>query len=70
MNFFCGASGLVGSAIEQVCSPKYDIVRAGRKREVEVDDTGIKSVIAMFEQVGKFDALVVVVGNDSHVQAL
>ncbi len=60
-----GASGLVGNAIDQVLSPKHDIVRAGRHGDVKVDYTDTQSVTKMFEQVGKFDALVAVVGNDS-----
>lgn len=60
-----GASGIIGSEIAQALSPNHEIVRAGRNGEVKVDYTDTHSVKAMFEQVGKFDALVVSVGRDS-----
>jgi NAD(P)-dependent dehydrogenase (short-subunit alcohol dehydrogenase family) len=60
-----GASGIIGSEIDRALSPKHDIVRVGRNGDVKVDYSDTKSVTAMFDQVGKFDALIAVVGNDS-----
>ena len=60
-----GASGIIGSEIFKSLSPKHEVVRAGRNGDVKVDYTDKQSVKAMFEQVGKFDALVVAVGRDS-----
>lgn len=60
-----GASGVIGSEIAQALSPNHEIVRAGRNGDVKVDYTDTRSVKAMFEQVGKFDALIAVVGRDS-----
>ena len=59
-----GASGIIGSEIAKALS-KHEIIRAGRNGDVKVDYTDNQSVKAMFEQVGKFDALVAAVGRDS-----
>jgi len=60
-----GASGIIGSEIDRALSPNHEIVRAGRNGDVRVDYTDTKSVKAMFDQVGKFDALITAVGRDS-----
>ncbi len=60
-----GASGIIGREIDRGLSQKHEIVRAGRNGDVKVDYTDTTSVNAMFEQIGKFDALVAVVGGDS-----
>jgi len=60
-----GASGIIGSEINKALSPNYEIVRAGRNGDVKVDYTDTQSVKAMFEKVGKFDALITAVGRDS-----
>ena len=64
-----GASGIIGREIDQALSPQHEIVRAGRNGDVKVDYTDTKSVKAMFDQVGKFDALVAAVGGDSSFKA-
>lgn len=60
-----GASGIIGREIDKALSPGHEIIRAGRSGDVKVDYTDTKSVKAMFEQVGKFDALITAVGRDS-----
>ncbi len=60
-----GASGKIGSELVRLLSPNHEIVRAGRKGDVQVDYTNPQSVRDMFEQVGGFDALAAVVGGDS-----
>jgi NAD(P)-dependent dehydrogenase (short-subunit alcohol dehydrogenase family) len=60
-----GASGIIGREIDLVLSPNHEIVRAGRNGDVKVDYTNADSVKAMFEKVGKFDALITAVGRDS-----
>ena len=60
-----GASGIIGSEIDKALSPNHELVRAGRNGDVKVDYTDTQSVKAMFEQVKKFDALIVTVGRDS-----
>jgi NAD(P)-dependent dehydrogenase (short-subunit alcohol dehydrogenase family) len=60
-----GASGIIGREIDKVLSRSHEIVRAGRNGDVKVDYTDTPSVKAMFEKVGKFDALITAVGRDS-----
>lgn len=60
-----GASGIIGSEIAEALSPNHELIRAGRNGDVKVDYTDTKSVKAMFEHIGKFDALVTAVGRDS-----
>jgi NAD(P)-dependent dehydrogenase (short-subunit alcohol dehydrogenase family) len=60
-----GASGIIGREIDLALSPNHEIVRAGRNGDVKVDYTDTNSVKAMFEKVGKFDALITAVGRDS-----
>jgi NAD(P)-dependent dehydrogenase (short-subunit alcohol dehydrogenase family) len=60
-----GASGIIGSEIDRALSPNHEIIRAGRNGDVKVDYTDTQSVKNMFEQVGKFDALITAVGRDS-----
>jgi len=60
-----GASGIIGSEIDKALSPNHEIVRAGRNGDVKVDYTDTQSVKAMFDRVGKFDALITAVGRDS-----
>jgi len=60
-----GASGIIGSEIAKALSTSHEIVKAGRSGDLKVDYTDPESVKAMFEQVGKFDALVTAVGRDS-----
>ena len=58
-----GASGIIGREIDRGLSQKHEIVRAGRNGDVKVDYTDTTSVNVMFEQIGKFDALVAVVAG-------
>jgi len=60
-----GASGIIGSEITKALSSNHEIIRAGRNGDVKVDYTENQSVKAMFEHIGKFDALVAAVGRDS-----
>ena len=60
-----GASGIIGKEIDRALASQHEIIRAGRNGEVKVDYTDTISVKAMFEQIGKFDALVAAVGRDS-----
>ena len=60
-----GASGIIGRELVRLLAKNHEVVRAGRKGEVQVDYTNLQSVRDMFEEVGKFDALASVVGGDS-----
>ncbi|MBO1540352.1 short chain dehydrogenase [Pseudomonas sp. OA65] len=59
-----GASGTIGSAIDNELSPRHDIVRIGRHSgELQVDISDSASIRALFEKTGRFDALVCAAGN-------
>jgi len=59
-----GANGTIGSAIDNELSPRHDIVRIGRHSgDVRVDISDSRSIRAMFESTGRFDALVCAAGN-------
>ena len=61
-----GASGMIGKAIVKKLEDKQvEIVRVGRsKGDVLCDYTNQESVDAMFEEVGEFSDLILVVGGD------
>ncbi|KEO55869.1 short-chain dehydrogenase [Thalassospira permensis NBRC 106175] len=59
-----GASGIVGRGIDSELSQRHDIIRASRASgDVNVDLTDIASIHAMFEKVGKVDAVVSATGK-------
>ena len=59
-----GAVGTIGRAVVEELAPRHEIVTAGRSSgQVRVDITHIDSVHAMFEQVGKANAVVVAAGD-------
>ena len=59
-----GASGTVGRAAVQELSRRHEIVTAGRSSgDVSVDVMNEASVRAMYEKVGKVDAVVVTAGH-------
>lgn len=59
-----GASGTIGSAIDNELSPRHEIVRIGRHSgDLHVDISDSSSIRALFEKTGRFDALVCAAGN-------
>lgn len=61
-----GASGTIGKAVVEALQGDHgvEIIRASRKNsDVSVDISSTESIIAMFEQVGKIDALVSTAGS-------
>ena len=60
-----GASGKIGREIVRALGNDHEVISASRGGDVQVDYTQDVSVRQMFEQVGKVDALVAVVGGDS-----
>jgi NAD(P)-dependent dehydrogenase (short-subunit alcohol dehydrogenase family) len=60
-----GASGKIGREIVRALEIDHEVISASRGGDVQVDYTQDVSVRQMFEQVGKVDALVAVVGGDS-----
>jgi NAD(P)-dependent dehydrogenase (short-subunit alcohol dehydrogenase family) len=59
-----GATGTIGQAVVTELSLRHDIVKVAKSRgEPRVDITDEASVVAMFESVGKADAIVATTGN-------
>ena len=59
-----GASGTIGSAVDKELSQRHEIVRIGRSSgDFQVDISDSTSIRRLFEQTGKFDALVCAAGN-------
>lgn len=60
-----GATGAIGSAVVDLISARYDVVRAARSGGggIRVDANSAGSVAAMFEQVGAYDALIALCGS-------
>ena len=63
-----GATGTIGSAIDRELSTRHEIVRVGRKSgDFQVDISDSASIRNLFEQTGRFDALICAAGNVNFV---
>ena len=61
-----GASGKIGTEVVNSLSNNHEIIHVGsRSGDIICDYTNPDSVKNMFEQIGRFDALISVIGNDS-----
>lgn len=59
-----GGTGTIGKAVVQELSQRHEVIAAGKSSgDVQVDITSTESITHLFEQVGKFDALVSATGN-------
>ena len=59
-----GAHGTIGSAIDRELSCRHEIVRIGLKSgDVQVDISDSASIRKLFEQTGRFDALICAAGS-------
>ena len=59
-----GAKGTIGSAIDKELCERHEIIRVGRNSgDYRVDISDSASIRKLFEQTGKFDALVCAAGN-------
>lgn len=59
-----GATGTIGSAVAGALSTQHEVVAVGNTRgELQVDLSSGKSIAALFEQTGPFDALVCAAGR-------
>lgn len=59
-----GAHGTIGSAIDRELSGRQEIVRIGLKSgDVQVDISDSASIRKLFEQTGRFDALICAAGS-------
>jgi NAD(P)-dependent dehydrogenase (short-subunit alcohol dehydrogenase family) len=61
-----GASGRIGKEVDKALTNRHEIVRVGSSSgDVQCNYTDSESVRDMFNDIGKFDALISVVGGDS-----
>jgi NAD(P)-dependent dehydrogenase (short-subunit alcohol dehydrogenase family) len=59
-----GASGTIGKLIIKELAPRHEIIEAGKNSgQHQVDITSEASMRALFEKVGKVDAIIAVAGN-------
>ncbi|MCP1515019.1 short chain dehydrogenase [Pseudomonas rhodesiae] len=59
-----GANGTVGSAVKAELAQRHDVISIGRTRgDFQVDISDSASIRSLFEQTGRFDALVCAAGN-------
>ena len=59
-----GAAGTIGSAVDKELSQRHEVIRIGRSSgDVRVDISDSDSIRRLFEQTGKFDALICAAGN-------
>ncbi len=58
-----GASGTIGRAVQEALAPRHDIITVGKTHgQYQVDVTQSDSIRALFERVGKVDAIVSTTG--------
>ncbi len=59
-----GAAGAVGKTAVDALSGRHEVIRVGRTRgDVQMDIEDVDSIRAMYQQVGKVDAVVSAVGH-------
>mgnify|MGYP006182264657 FL=1 len=59
-----GAAGTIGSAVDKELSQRHEVIRIGRSSgDFQVDISDSASIRKLFEQTGKFDALICAAGN-------
>ena len=59
-----GASGTIGKLVVKELAPRHEIIEAGKTSgQYQVDIINPESVRALFDKVGKVDAIVAVAGN-------
>ncbi|WP_248767767.1 short chain dehydrogenase [Pseudomonas sp. MWU12-2345] len=63
-----GAHGTIGSAVAEELGQRHEIIKIGRNSgDLHVDISDSASIRKLFEQTGKFDALVCAAGNVNFV---
>lgn len=58
-----GGTGTIGGAVAEALSAEHEVIVASRSSEVKVDLSDKASIAAMFETVGKVDAIVSAAGS-------
>ncbi|SDV02665.1 short chain dehydrogenase [Pseudomonas mucidolens] len=63
-----GASGTIGSAVKANLSQRHDVISVGRQSgDFQVDISDSASIRQLFEQTGRFDALICAAGSVNFV---
>ena len=63
-----GAGGTIGSAVDKELSQRHEVIRIGRNSgDLQVDISDSASIRRLFEQTGKFDALICAAGSVNFV---
>ncbi|MBD8095719.1 short chain dehydrogenase [Pseudomonas fluorescens] len=63
-----GASGTIGSAVKAELAQRHDVIAIGRNSgDFQVDISDSASIRTLFEQTGKFDALICAAGSVNFV---
>ncbi len=61
-----GSTGILGKEIVEQLSTNHEIIGVSRSSgDIKADYTDEKSIIKMYEQIGSFDAMVIVAGQDT-----
>ncbi len=59
-----GATGTIGSDVVQALNPDHEVIKVGHTNgDLNVDITDTESINAVFDRIGKFDALIVATGD-------
>ena len=59
-----GASGAVGKKVCEHFSKKHKVISAGRQSgDINVDMSNSDSIVKMYQQIGRFDALICIAGE-------
>lgn len=59
-----GASGTIGQAVERELAERHDVIRVGYSSgDYQVDIRDVASIRQLFEQTGRFDALIAATGK-------
>ncbi|MBO9475461.1 short chain dehydrogenase [Shimia sp. R10_1] len=58
-----GATGTIGSAVSELLSREHEVIKASRNGDIQVDISNPASILSMYENVGKVDAIVSTAGS-------
>ena len=58
-----GSTGDIGKAAYDELSQRHEIIKVSRSASIQVDISNRQSIIAMYQQVGKVDAVICTAGN-------
>jgi nucleoside-diphosphate-sugar epimerase len=65
-----GAGGTIGRAVVEQLGARHEVIQVGKTRgQYQVDMSDMQSVRALFERIGKVDAVVVTAGHVHFVRS-